>query len=60
MGHKRDLIDVLSGDEFDQPSPFGLIYPVRTSDGGYPPDQRGRTWEYLLACGRDLRPTINS
>ncbi|GAA1347853.1 hypothetical protein [Saccharothrix algeriensis] len=54
--HQRDLIDVRSGDEFDQPVPFGLVYPVRTADGSTPTSQRGRTWEHLRAGGRDLRP----
>lgn len=56
MAHKRDLIDIRSGDEFDQPTPFGLIYPVRTGDGAPPSDQRGRTWEYFVASGRELHP----
>ncbi|MFI9812945.1 hypothetical protein [Saccharothrix variisporea] len=56
MAHVRDLIDIRSGDEFDQPVPFGLVYPMRNADGSAPPSQRGRTWEHLTASGRDLRP----
>ncbi|WP_309113311.1 hypothetical protein [Saccharothrix sp.] len=56
MTHVRDLIDIRSGDEFDQPVPFGLVYPMRNADGSAPPSQRGRTWEHLTAAGRVLRP----
>ncbi|MEJ2852906.1 MULTISPECIES: hypothetical protein [unclassified Saccharothrix] len=56
MAHVRDLIDIRSGDEFDQPVPFGLVYPLRNADGSAPPSQRGRTWEHLTASGRELRP----
>ncbi|MFD7653983.1 hypothetical protein ACFV4N_08390 [Actinosynnema sp. NPDC059797] len=54
--HHRDLVDVRSGDEFDQPVPFGLVYPTRMGDGSPPSSERGRTWEHLRAGGRDLRP----
>ncbi|MEU5692889.1 hypothetical protein [Actinosynnema sp. NPDC020468] len=56
MAHVRDLVDARTGDVFDQPTPFGLVYPVRTADDAATPGQRGRTWEYLVATGRDLRP----
>ncbi|MBB5960128.1 hypothetical protein FHS29_006751 [Saccharothrix tamanrassetensis] len=56
MAHVRNLIDIRSGDEFDQPVPFGLVYPMRTADGDAPPSQRGRTWEHLAASGRELVP----
>ncbi|WP_433272069.1 hypothetical protein ACQPZF_15200 [Actinosynnema sp. CS-041913] len=56
MAHVRNLIDICSGDEFDQPVPFGLVYPMRTADGDAPPSQRGRTWEHLAASGRELVP----
>ncbi|MDU0290545.1 hypothetical protein [Saccharothrix longispora] len=56
MAHVRDLVDVVSGDEFDQPTPYGLVYPVCTADGSAPSSQRGRTWEHLTASGRVLRP----
>lgn len=55
MAHVRRLVDVHTGDEFDQPVPFGLVYPICTADGDAPPSQRGRTWEHLTACDRDLR-----
>ncbi|SDH52222.1 hypothetical protein SAMN05216553_1263 [Lentzea fradiae] len=60
MAHVRHWIDVRTGDEFDQPVPFGLVYPVRTGDGSAPPSQRGRTWEHLVACDRELRPFSES
>lgn len=56
MAHVRRLVDVRTGDEFDQPVPFGLVYPVCTADGEAPPSQRGRTWEHLVASDRELRP----
>ncbi|MBW4716844.1 hypothetical protein [Saccharothrix obliqua] len=56
MAHVSDLVDIRSGDEFHQPVPFGLVYPLRTADGAEPPSQRGRTWEHLAASGRELRP----
>ncbi|MFI6095828.1 hypothetical protein ACIA8G_09770 [Lentzea sp. NPDC051213] len=55
MAHVRRLVDVHTGDEFDQPVPFGLVYPVCTADGSAPPSQRGRTWEHLVASDRELR-----
>ncbi|MFE2754038.1 hypothetical protein ACFXGA_18770 [Actinosynnema sp. NPDC059335] len=55
-GHVRDLVDVRSGDTFDQPRPFGPVTPVRMADGSPPPSQRPRTWEHLTASGRELRP----
>ncbi|HUQ56119.1 hypothetical protein [Lentzea sp.] len=56
MAHTRHLVDVRTGDEFDQPVPFGLVYPICNADGTAPPSQRGRTWEHLVACDRELRP----
>ena len=56
MTHTRDLVDVRSGDEFDQPTPFGTVFPVRLADGSAPPSQRGRSWDDLAASGRELRP----
>ena len=56
MAHVRDLIDIRSGDEFDQPTPYGLVYPTCTADGEAPPSQRGRTWEHLVSSGRILQP----
>ena len=58
--HHRDLVDVRSGDEFDQPTPFGPVYPVRVADGSAPSSQRGRSWEDLHASGRELRPSTAS
>jgi hypothetical protein len=58
MAHVRRLVDVNTGDEFDQPVPFGLVYPVCTADGAAPPSQRGRTWEHLMASDRELRPVV--
>ncbi|GAA3893707.1 hypothetical protein GCM10022243_68190 [Saccharothrix violaceirubra] len=55
--HARDLVDVRTGDLFDQPDPYGLVYAVRLADGEAAPSQRGRTWEHLTASGRELRPT---
>lgn len=55
MAHLRRLVDVLTGDEFDQPIPYGLVYPVCTADGSPPPSQRGRTWSDLIASNRELR-----
>lgn len=54
--HRRDLVDVRSGDTFDQPAPYGPITPVTCADGSAPSSQRARTWEYLTASGRVLRP----
>ncbi|HEX7309129.1 hypothetical protein [Lentzea sp.] len=56
MAHARHLVDVRTGDEFEQPVPYGLVYPVCNADGSAPPSQRGRTWEHLVACDRELRP----
>jgi hypothetical protein len=55
MAHLRRVVDVRTGDEFDQPVPYGLVYPVCTADGSPPPSQRGRTWEHLVASDRELR-----
>lgn len=55
MAHLRHLVDVRTGDEYVQHAPFGLVYPVCTADGSAPPSQRGRTWEHLVACDRELR-----
>ncbi|WP_367134747.1 hypothetical protein [Saccharothrix sp. HUAS TT1] len=54
--HQRDLVDVATGDLFDQPTPFGLVIPVMCADGSAPSSQRGRTWDDLAASGRVLRP----
>jgi len=56
MAHVRRLVDLRTGDEFDQPVPFGLVYPICAADGSAPPSQRGRTWHDLVASDRDLRP----
>ncbi|MBP2340277.1 hypothetical protein JOF41_006455 [Saccharothrix coeruleofusca] len=54
--HRRDLVDVRTGDTFIQPTPYGPVIPVTTADGSAPSSQRGRSWEYLTASGRVLRP----
>ncbi|NUT46739.1 MAG: hypothetical protein HOV94_05375 [Saccharothrix sp.] len=55
-GHARDLVDTTSGDTFEQPAPYGLVYPVTCADGSAPTSQRGRRWEDLTSAGRHLRP----
>lgn len=54
--HRRDLVDAATGDTFDQPVPYGPVYPVACADGTAPSSQRGRTWQDLTASGRVLRP----
>uniref|UniRef100_UPI003F497AE2 hypothetical protein n=1 Tax=Saccharothrix espanaensis TaxID=103731 RepID=UPI003F497AE2 len=59
MNHHRDLVDVRTGDEFDQPTPYGPVYPVRMADGSPPPSQRPRSWSHLTTSGRELRPATD-